>query len=100
MASHERLKSLLMECVREYAEQAGVQVKIDENTPLLGADSAVDSLGLVMIVTGFEAKVNETFDSGIVLANESAMSMRRSPFRSVAALTEYAGQLLREAKAA
>jgi acyl carrier protein len=100
MATREKLKSLLMECVNDYAEQTGNAVKIDDNTPLLGAESAIDSLGLVMIVTGFEARVNESFDSGIVLANEAAMSMRRSPFRSVAALAEYAEQLLVEAKAA
>lgn len=87
---------MLLECVTDYAEESGTQPRVDADTPLLGAQAAVSSLGLVMIVTGFEARLNEAYDSQVVLANESAMSMRVSPFRSVAALVEYADQLLRE----
>ena len=100
MPSRDELISMLHDCILEYAEQSGAAVTIDDDTPLMGEGAAVDSLGLVMIVTGFEAKVNERTDAGIVLASEAAMSMRRSPFRSVAALAEYAAQLLAEAKAA
>ncbi|HRP63673.1 MAG TPA: hypothetical protein PK400_10295 [Phycisphaerales bacterium] len=100
MPSRDQLKTLLHECINDYAEQAGVTIAVNDDTPLMGEGSAVDSLGLVMIVTGYEAKLNETFDAGIVLASEAAMSMRRSPFRSVGALAEYAEQLLTEANAA
>ena len=93
----EELRSLLYECVREYADQSGVAVAIEDDTPLIGPDSAVDSLGLVMVVTSFEAKLNDKYDATVVLANERAMSMTRSPFRSVAALSEYAAELLKEA---
>ncbi len=97
MAVREELKSLLFECAREYADQSGVTVELQEQTPLIGPESAVDSLGLVMLVTGFEAKLNEKYDAAVVLANERAMSMNHSPFRSVEALSEYAEELLREA---
>lgn len=89
---------MLVECVNDYAAQVGTTIAVTPDTPLLGPQAAVDSLGLVMIVTAFEAKLNETFDAGLVLASEAAMSMRRSPFRSVGALVEYAEQLLAEAK--
>lgn len=89
---------MLLECIADYAEEAGLEVRVDENTSLLGRDSAVTSLGLVMIVTSFEARLNEAYDSQVVLADETAMSMRVSPFRSVAALAEYADQVLRDAK--
>jgi acyl carrier protein len=94
MPSRDQVQSLLMDCVREYAEQAGLDGVIQENTPLIGPGAAVDSLGLVMVVTGFEARLNETFDTQIVLASEAAMSMNRSPFRSVSALADYAMELL------
>ncbi|MGH7804976.1 MAG: hypothetical protein ACREQJ_11560 [Candidatus Binatia bacterium] len=87
---------MLLECVADYAEESGTEARVDVDTPLLGAGAAVSSLGLVMIVTSFEARLSEAYDAPIVLANESAMSMRVSPFRSVAALVEYADQLLRE----
>ena len=97
MASREQVKSLLIECLREYADQSGNETTVEENTPLIGPGAAVDSLGLVMVVTGFESRLNQTFDASLVLANEAAMSMNRSPFRSVAALSDYALELLRQA---
>jgi len=93
-ATRDQVQSLLMECVREYGQQAGLVVRVDENTPLIGPGAAVDSLGLVMVVTGFEARLNQTFDAQLVLASEAAMSLSRSPFRSVAALSDYALGLL------
>ena len=94
MNRNDELKTLLLQCVSEYADQTGRQLQVQDDTPLLGPSAEVDSLGLVMIVTSFESKVNEKFDSQIVLANEKAMSMKRSPFRSVEALSSYADELL------
>lgn len=92
-----RLTALLLDTISEYAQDAGLEIAADGETRLLGQGSPLDSLGLVVVVTGFEAKVNDAFDAAITLANERAMSMNKSPFRSVAALTEYAGELLKEA---
>jgi acyl carrier protein len=100
MPNLETLKAILHGCIGELAEQTGQAYAIDDDSPLLGPDSAVDSLGLVMIVTAFEAAVNDQFDAAIVLANEQAMSRRHSPFRSVTALSEYTLELLRDAEAA
>jgi acyl carrier protein len=100
MPTLETLKLILHRCIGELAEQTGQTYDIKDDSPLMGPDSAVDSLGLVMIVTAFEAAVNDQFDAAIVLANEQAMSRRHSPFRSVAALSEYTLELLRGAEAA
>jgi acyl carrier protein len=97
MASREQVKSLLMESLEDYASQSGTTAKVEEDTPLIGPGAAVDSLGLVMVVTGFESRLNQTFDTSLVLASEAAMSLNRSPFRSVAALSDYAIELLRQA---
>jgi hypothetical protein len=97
MTERDRIKSLLMECVREHAQQAGASSDVSENTPLMGSGAQLDSLGLVMVVTDFEARLNEAFDSQVVLASERAMSMNHSPFRSVTTLADYAADLLREA---
>jgi len=94
MPTRDQVKSLCLECVREYAEQAGLDLRVADDAPLVGPGAVVDSLGLVMVVTGFEAKLNQTFDTQLVLASEAAMSMNKSPFRSVAALTDYAFALL------
>lgn len=97
MSPSDRTGTLVSEALREYAEDAGLTVTTDGDTCLLGEGAVVDSLGLVIVVTSFEAKVNDSFDSEIVLANEKAMSMRSSPFRSTKVLADYALELLKEA---
>jgi hypothetical protein len=97
MSRIEKIQSLLHDCVREYAEQVGTDARVDGDTPLMGPGSPLDSIGLVMVVTDFETRLNQSFDAQLVLANERAMSMNHSPFRSIAALTQYADELLREA---
>jgi hypothetical protein len=94
MAQHDRLRSLLLESIREYAGQTGLQIDVTEHTRLLGPDAPLDSLGLVMVLASFEVGINDAFGTQIVLADERAMSMERSPFRSVSSLVEYACILL------
>jgi hypothetical protein len=97
MERRDRIMQLLRECVEEYGEQTGGAYDLQDDTPLIGPNSPVDSLGLVMIITAFEAKLNETYGAELVLASEKAMSMNRSPFRSLGTLTDYGIELLDEA---
>jgi len=97
MSKRDQAMQLMRECIQEFGEQTGESYELQENMRLIGPDSPVDSLGLVMIITAFEAKLNETFNVELVLANEKAMSMSRSPFRSLGSLADYAVELLDEA---
>lgn len=97
MASREEVVSTLIACVRDVAAQSGSTADVTEQTALLGSASPVDSLGLVMVVSDFEARLNERYDTQIVLATEAAMSLNRSPFRSVADLADYGLQLVEQA---
>lgn len=99
MSKRDDVMSLLKECVHEYSEQSGQELQIGADTPLIGPESTVDSLGLVMVITSFEAALNDKFNTELVLANEKAMSTRNSPFRSLNALADYAVSLLDEAGA-
>jgi hypothetical protein len=94
MATREQILGLLLECIQDQARLTGRAVTAAEGTPLLGAGSPLDSLGLVMVVTDFESRLNQTFDAELVLASEQAMSMSQSPFRTVTALVDYAAGLL------
>lgn len=99
MEKRDEVMALLKQCVLEYGEQSGRELEIATDAPLIGPQAAVDSLGLVMVITSFEAALNDQFGSELVLANEKAMSMRNSPFRSLQALADYAITLLDEAGA-
>lgn len=65
-------------------------------TPLFGPQGTLDSLALVMLVTEVERRITEVFRKKIVIADERAMSQRRSPFRSVQSLAEYIQKLISE----
>ncbi|WP_425396267.1 hypothetical protein [Aeoliella sp.] len=100
MGKRDEVMALLKECVQEYSEQSGQELNIGEDTPLIGPEATVDSLGLVMVITSFEAQLNDKYNTELVLANEKAMSMRNSPFRSLNALADYSVSLLDESGAA
>ena len=68
----------------------------DPKTELFGGNSNLDSLGLVTFIVIVEQKVNDIFKKVITLADERAMSQKRSPFRNVQSLVDYIDQLLKE----
>ena len=72
------------------------RLDVSPDAPLFGAESPLDSLGLVALLIDIE----EAFASEghtVVLSDERALSQRRSPFRSVASLGDYIEVLLAEA---
>jgi acyl carrier protein len=62
---------------------------LNEQTCLFGCAGFLDSLSLVSVVLDVEQKVNDLYDLSISLADERSVSQRRSPFRSVASLTDF-----------
>ena len=57
-------------------------------TLLFGGSDGVDSLSLVRLVTAVERAAETRFGKRVVLADEKAMSMRNSPFRTVGSLAQ------------
>lgn len=66
------------------------QISDDPDAVLFGDGSALDSMGLVNVVMAAEQYVSDEIGDDIVLASEAAMSRKRSPYRSLRALAEYA----------
>lgn len=97
MSKRDQVMKLLHESVQEYVEQSGASLDLRDDSPLIGPDSHVDSLGLVMIITGFEGKLNEAYNAELILASEKAMSRSKSPFRTLNVLADYGVELLDEA---
>jgi acyl carrier protein len=65
-------------------------------TRLLGSQSVLDSLRLVSLIVTIEREVEDTFAVALTLADERALSMKESPFRSIQSLADYIGILLAE----
>ena len=65
-------------------------------TRLLGPQSVLDSMRLVTLIVTTEREIEEAFGVALTLADERALSMKASPFRSVASLADYISGLIRE----
>lgn len=60
-----------------------------DETILFGGDDGIDSLSLVRLVVDIEQRIQEETGKKVSLTDERAMSAKRSPYRSVGALTDF-----------
>jgi len=60
-----------------------------DETVLFGGDDGIDSLSLVRLVVDIEQRIQEETGKKTSLTDERAMSAKRSPYRSVGALTDF-----------
>ena len=67
-------------------------------TRLLGSQSVLDSMQLVSLIVTIEREVEDTFGVALTLADERALSMKASPFRSIQSLSDYIGTLIIDAR--
>lgn len=69
------------------------QLSSDPDAVLYGDGATLDSVGLVNVVMTAEAHIGDNTGLDIMLASEAAMSRKRSPYRSLRALAEYAVEI-------
>ena len=67
-------------------------------TRLVGSESVLDSMHLVSLIVAIEREVEDAFGVAVTLADERALSMSASPFRSIQSLTDYIGILITDAR--
>jgi acyl carrier protein len=81
---------LVVSIVQAEADDLGYEDlrKAAADTMLFGGSDGVDSLSLVRLVTAVERAAEARFGKRVVLADEKAMSMRNSPFRTVGTLAQ------------
>jgi acyl carrier protein len=84
------IEALILESVRLLAEDFELNAlrHPSADTRLYGDGGALDSMALVNLIADVEDAVDAKFGASIALADEKAMSARRSPYRSVASLTD------------
>lgn len=69
---------------------------LNGSTRLIGSQSLLSSIKLVSLIVGIEDKLADEQDIYITIADERAMSMEKSPFRTVESLSSYISTLVRE----
>jgi len=94
----DKILSLIIEAANELNQQLENKIPIDRgaDAPLYGQDGVLDSLGLVSLVVSVEQAIEDQNGARITLADESAMSQNRSPFRTIGSLAEYAERLIQK----
>ena len=70
--------------------------EVSENTALFGGASEFDSIAVVSLLAEVEQRINDRYATSVTIADERAMSQKRSPFRNVRSLAEYILQLVSE----
>jgi|SRR6516164_6911718 hypothetical protein len=66
-------------------------------TRLLGPESGLDSIQLVNLIVTTEREIEDAIGVAVTLADERALSMKASPFRSIQSLADYVTLLIRDA---
>jgi hypothetical protein len=84
----ERLQQVIDE------ESADISIAVAEDSPLIGPQAVVSSLALVSYIVDVEAMVAERWGAEIILVNESALSRKKSPFRTIGTLADYVLELV------
>ncbi|MAN67636.1 hypothetical protein [uncultured Hyphomonas sp.] len=72
------------------------QLQAAEDAVIYGESAPLDSLDLVNLIMAVEQHIMDLTGDELVLASEAAMSRKRSPYRSVGALADYAIELASE----
>ena len=67
-------------------------------TRLLDSQSVLDSMHLVSLILTIEREVEDAFGVALTLADERALSMKESPFRSIQSLANYIGIFIIDAR--
>lgn len=92
----ENIKNIVINSIKEYCENNEIQVKeLTKDTPLIGRDSILDSMGLVNVIVDIETAFLDE-DVEISLTSEAAMSSRISPFRSIGSLCSFIERQIQE----
>ena len=89
------MRNRIFELVRKAIEELNEELEyeslrnVNYETSLFGGDSGIDSLSLAVLISELEFSVGEEFGAHVILADEKAISMKRSPFLNVKSLIEH-----------
>jgi hypothetical protein len=92
------IQQWIYDAIDEINEDLEQSEKILKNydAQIFGTGSSLDSMGLVNLITLIEQRIEDETGKFISIADEKAMSMQSSPFKTVATLKDYIANLLNE----
>lgn len=96
----EDLVGVIVGALQEQSDGRGIKIaaELGRETTLFGRDGVLDSMGLVALVVAVEQAIEDEYGVSVSLADERALSERKSPFRTIGTLAEYARRLIEGAR--
>lgn len=96
----ESILDIILKSLKEITEFSNnnVSCELDQDSVIFGTGGLLDSMGLVTLITDLEEKLEDEFGVSLILADERAMSQKKSPFRTVSSLAQYINTLMQEEK--
>lgn len=94
----EKIKSLVIDALKELKETNNLDFEVKDETILLGENSVMDSYDFVSFVSNLEEKIADIFDKPITIVSEKAFSKKYSPFKTIDRITDYIIELMNEAE--
>jgi acyl carrier protein len=88
MSTTDPIASIVLTTIRQLGEDFDLPALCEATltTPLFGDNGTLDSMGLVHLLADLEEAFSQKTGNPFILADERAMSARKSPFRSVETL--------------
>jgi acyl carrier protein len=92
------LQQVIFEAIEQFNEESpdNPDLELELSTPLFGPESELDSLGLVNLLLTVEQRLHDEFVVNVSIADEKALSLENSPFRTVETLRDYTKTLMDE----
>jgi len=96
LSDSERVVQCIYSVLDEFNQELPLGLKLSKSSDavLYGVNGQLDSINLVHLIVAVEEKIESEFGVAVTLADERAMSLRNSPFATVAALSAYVSVLL------
>ncbi|MBM3250098.1 MAG: hypothetical protein FJZ09_04540 [Candidatus Omnitrophica bacterium] len=93
-----KIKDLVIGALKDNLRNKKPDIRIDDLTPLFGAKSYLDSMGIMGLIVDIETRLN---DEGIdiTLISEKSLSDAKSPFKNVSTLVDFIAGSLEKKKA-
>lgn len=104
MSNPQQVEDRIEQAIAKAYEEIDSQLPEEERvpfsraTPLYGKGGHLDSLALVNFVIAAEKSIEQEFGLFVALADEKALSQKRSPYRTVESFIAYSSKIVRESE--
>jgi acyl carrier protein len=98
VSDREAMIAIIYDAIDDLNPSLEVPIAKTPDTLLFGQGGRLDSVGLVNLVVSMEQSIEDRFGVSVSLADESAVSQARSPFRDVQTLADFASARVAAAK--